>query len=138
MWRGFNGHTVRDGTGLYGQAVGNFEVAPRITLANGQAPAIVETHIRDEAGSTILVRQVWPDDIVKDMVPEGVDGVGQASKSFRAWTCRQSGRVDDEAGNVVEVRMRNEIGLDETASDVSGIGAGVRRVDLEPGKGAVL
>jgi hypothetical protein len=78
----------------------------------------VQSLVRDEAHASVLVGKIWPDDIVEDVRFDRIDDVWQGSQPLRILGIFQSGRVDNEAGEVVEVGVREEICRYELANDI--------------------
>lgn len=122
---------VRDGASLDAQVFCNFQITPSLSHPQRRAAAVHETQISDKA-SARLVRQIGPDDIVKDVLLEGVYCGRKPGEPLRsrpgAW---KTSRVDDEAGDVVEVRMSEEIRIDERAGNVGGVLTCEARVHLQ-------
>ena len=128
-----------------GEAIAEFNVTSSVTVSQRDIPAFDETHVGDQADTAFLIREVGPDDIIENVGFDGVDGGGEGGDFLRAGGVLEGGGVDGEAGEVVEVRVRDEIGGDEVAEKVGGVGVGglVREdetckgagIEREPGSG---
>lgn len=69
------------------------------------------------------------------MCLEGLNGARKGGDLFGTGSGEASG-VDDETGDVIEVRMGDEVSIHETAGDVGGVGRSGGKGEREAGEGA--
>lgn len=125
---------VADHPALNAEALAHLNVAAAVALANSHVAALDEAHVADEADAALLVRQVRPDGVVEDVRLDHVDRRRQRRQPLRPRRVLERGRVDDEARDVVEMRVRDEVRRHQFARNVRGARAGAARRQLEPGK----
>lgn len=125
---------VTDAPDLDEQPVADLRVALALAVAEGRTAPLDETQVSDQAGAVVLVAEVRPYDVIEDVSLEGVDGPRKTGELLGA-SPGGAGGVDDEAGDVVKVRVCDEVGFDEGAGDVAGVGVGGAVRDGEAGKG---
>lgn len=109
------------------KTVADFQIPLSFPIAQRRAPPFHQAQIRNEARPVILITQVRPNNIIEDVRLERLDRTRQSSNLLRPCP-REPCRVDDHSRDVIQVRVRDEVRIDEGAGDVRGIGArgGVR------------
>lgn len=65
---------VTDAPAFDAESVADFDVAHAVAGSEGHVAAFDQTHVGDEADTTIFVREVGPDDVVEDVVFDSVNG----------------------------------------------------------------
>jgi hypothetical protein len=116
----FYAMAVADAPRFDQKTIAYFDVAFSFAVAQRRTATIDEAQVREQADAIVFVTQIWPDNIVEDVILKGLDCVGK-SRQLLGSRSRQSGSVDNEAGNVIEVRMRDEKGIDERTRDMASI-----------------
>ena len=136
--RGAHTATMRDVESFHGQAIADFNVAATFTVAQGEVSAFREALKGDKASPAFFVGEVGPDDVVEDVGFDSVDGGRESSKLFRPGSVLEGGCINSKAGEVVEVRMSNEVCGDEVAEEVERVGfsAFVREKEVFEGAGS--
>lgn len=124
---------VADTPSLDEEPIAHLEIPPVLAVSQGGTTALYQSQVRQQAGAVVLVAEIGPDDVVEDVRFERLDRARQAGELLGPRP-GQAGGVDDEAGDVVEVRVRDEKGVDKMARDVGGIGFGGDVWQREAGK----
>ena len=94
---------------LRAQAVGDFEcadtkaidyvyVALPFTGANHDVAALFQALECDKSNAAIFVREIWPNDIVENVLLYGIDSAGQCGKRFWLGRRVESCSIDRKAG----------------------------------------
>jgi hypothetical protein len=127
--------TVADTPDLDEQPVADLRVALSLAVAEGRTTTLDEAQVGDQPGAVILVAEVRPYDVVEDVRLESVNSPGKTGELLRPSAGGPRG-VDDEARDVVKVRVRDEVRFDKGAGDVACVGVGGAVWDGEAGEGA--
>jgi hypothetical protein len=100
--------TMANAPTFHTQSFTNFNITLSLTIAKRRRSTFDKSHIRDQTSAIVLIGQIWPDDIIEDVISESVNRERQSSKPLWPDTGKSSS-IHDEAGDVIEVRMSNEI-----------------------------
>ena len=115
---------VGDFPGLDGQAVAHLDVSPARAVAECRVAAVCQSLKRYKAHAAFLVGEVGPQPVVEDVGFQSIDGFGQRGDLLRSGRVLERGRVDGEAGHVVQVGVRDQVRADEVSKKVQGVGFG--------------
>lgn len=132
----FHAVTMGDTPGLDRQPIAELDVASAVAVAEGDIATFDEAHIGDKADAAFFVGEVGPDDIVEDVRLDSVDGGREGGDFFGAGGVLEGGGVDGEAAEMVEVRVGDEVGGDEVAEEICGVGVGGFVGEDQAGEGA--
>jgi hypothetical protein len=61
------------------KAVGDLDITPAFTITKGRASSLDQSHKCHHSGAIVLITEIGPDDMVKDVRLESLDGAGQTS-----------------------------------------------------------
>ncbi len=109
---------VTDAPAFDAEAVADFDVARAVAGSECHVAAFHQAHVGDQSDTAIFVREVGPDDVVEDVVFDGIYGGGKGSETFGLIGMLERSGVDGETGKVVQVRVRYQVGGDQCSSDV--------------------
>ena len=132
----FEAVAVADAPCFDSEPVAELDVAAAIAVAEGDVAAFDEAHVAHEADAAFFVGEVGPDHVVEDVGFDGVDGAGEGGELFGPRGVLEGGGVDGKAGEVVEVGVRDQVGGNEVAEEVGGVGFGGLVGDHEVGERA--
>ena len=94
------------------ETVTDVDVASTLSLAHHSIAAFLQPLESHESYATILVAEIRPNDIVEYMSFDSIDRAGQSSERFWFGCRMESCRIDCKAGDVIEMRVGDEIGRD--------------------------
>lgn len=119
------------------ETIAYLRVSSSFTVAERRASTFYQPEVCQQAGAVVLVTEIWPNDVVEDVCLEGLDGARQGGNLFWA-SAGEAGGVDDETGYVIEMRMGDEVSINDGVCDVDGIveGAGMREREARKGTGS--
>jgi hypothetical protein len=92
------------------ETVTHIDVAAALALTHHSIAALLQPLKCYESYTTILVAEIGPNNIIKDVSFDSIDGARQSRERLRFGGRMESCRIDSETRYVIEMRVGDEIG----------------------------
>lgn len=87
-------------------------VTSSVPLAEARIPSFDKALIRNEPGSSVFIRQIWPDDVVEHVIFNGRDDGRQSRYSLGSIARFDEGSINGQTGQMIQMRV-----CDQNSSD---------------------
>lgn len=109
---------VTDAPAFDAQPVTNFDVAHAITGSECYVATFHQAHIGDQSHTTIFIGEIWPNDVVENVIFDSIYGGRKGSETFGSIGMLERSGVDGETGKMIQMRVRYQVSGDQCSIDI--------------------